>query len=315
MIEETWNYRYSDMVVSSTFQFPELTKVSENQQPQVAISQTPFPRPDLRHSPVDRTWTMPDGSPWTTFQRLNSDWFIDFPRFSGFLLAADGSRVTCYPQPDTGLDTVRHLILNQILPLVLSARGRHTFHASAVEVESRAAVFSGHSGAGKSTLALDFARHGQRFLSDDLVVFDKTPAGMQVIPSYPSLRVCSDTLHQAGPGLHVAPSAEYNTKSRLLAGDALAFQNAPVPLGAIYLIGAESPEIEIHEVSGAEAIVELVRASFVLDATRRDYLESHFDRVADLSTIARLFRLRYPRDFHRLPEVRARIAEHIRSLG
>jgi len=315
MIEETWNYQYSDMVVDSTLHFPELTKVISSTPAHVQIRSGPGLRPDLLDAPIDRTWTMPDGSPWTTFRQLESDWFVDFPDFCGFLLAADGTRVTCYPQPGTGIDTVRHLILNQILPLVLSARGCHTFHASAVEVEGRAAVFSGQSGAGKSTLALDFARNGERFLSDDLVVFEKTQNGMEVVPSYPSLRVCSDTLDQAGAGLRVAPSAEYNTKSRLLAGESLSFQNARVPLGAIYLIGAAAPAVEIEEVKGAEAIVELVRASFVLDASRRDYLKSHFDRVADLSSMARLFRLRYPRDFERLPEVRGKIADHIRSLG
>ena len=310
-----WRYLYSDVVIASSFPFPELEATASGLEDAVelVLGDGVFAAPNAA---VDREWRMPDGSLWTTFQRVGEDWFVDFPEYAGFLVAGTGGGVSCFPAVGAAMSTVRHLLLNQILPLVMSARGRHTFHASAVEVNELAAVFSGESGKGKSTLALHFARSGDRFLSDDLVVFEKAAEGWQVLPSYPSLRVCKDSLEQAGAeNLVVTPSAEYSEKARVPAGEGVGFQNRRVRLGAMYFLGEDTTAVKIRPVAGAESIVELVRSSFMLDTTRRSYLKSHLDWAAELAETGRLFRLDYPRDFGRLDETRAVIDAHIRSLN
>ena len=51
--------------------------------------------------------------------------------------------VTIHPFPDSPPETIRHLLLNQVLPLVLSRRGRTVLHASAVSYAGRVAAFIG----------------------------------------------------------------------------------------------------------------------------------------------------------------------------
>lgn len=308
-----YHYRCGELAIRAAVPFPELG--AETSPEPGALRITMGGEEPAWPEPVEREWRMPDGSLWTTFQRAGADWVVRFPDYAAFRMAGDGSAVEVFARPGVSAGTLRHLLLNQIFPLALCARGRHTFHASAVAAEGRAAVFSGVSGAGKSTLALHFARNGNPFLSDDLVVFTPSPEGVRVHPSYPSLRVFSDSLVGAGgAGVTTIESAEYSEKSRVLGGADVAYQSEPAPLGAVYLIGAESERVEIAAVAGVDAVMELVRASFVLDAKRRDYLRSHLDWAGELAATGRLFRLAYPRDFARLEETRAAILAHLRSL-
>jgi hypothetical protein len=308
-----YHYRCGELRIASAIPFPELGAETAPEDGALRVSLSAGGVPEA--GPVEREWRMPDGSLWTTFQRDGADWLVTFPDYAAFRLAAAGGAVEAFPRPAVGLHTLRHLLLNQIFPLALCARGRHTFHASAVAVDGRAAVFSGVSGAGKSTLALHFARHGSPFLSDDLVIFTPSATGVRVHPSYPSLRVFPDSLRGAGGAdVETIASAEYSDKARVLAGGEVAFQSDPAPLGALYLIGAESDRVTIEAVAGVDAVLELVRASFLLDPSRRDYLRSHLDWAGELASTGRLFRLAYPRDFARLEETRAAIAAHLRSL-
>ena len=169
--------------------------------------------------------------------------------------------------PGVSEATSQHLYLNQVLPLVLSKLGKLVFHASAVEVPGGAVAFAAESGRGKSTLAASFAVNGFRFLTDDGLVLEPAADGYQVQPSHPSIRLWEDSEEALiAPGVETAPAVSFTSKSRFLAGEAIPFCDQPRPLRRMYFLGDGSAEtIQIHRLSPAEALVEWVKHSFLLD--------------------------------------------------
>jgi hypothetical protein len=263
------------------------------------------------------TWSSPDGTLWTEFYRVRSGYRLRFPDLADFEVSADGRVVTCLPAPGISEATSQHLYLNQVLPLVLSKQGKLVFHASAVEVGDGAVAFVAESGRGKSTLAASFAVSGHRFLSDDGLVGESGVDGFEVLPSHPSIRLWEDSeAALIPPAAERAPPVSYTSKARFLAGDDLVFCDHPCVLRAVYFLGdgsAGGPTIE--PLSAAQALVEWVKHSFLLDIEEQPRLASHFDQVAALANRPIHYRLDYPRRFGDLPQVRQAIIDHLQREG
>jgi hypothetical protein len=257
-------------------------------------------------------WVFPDGVLWTAFYRTQTGYLLRFPDLADFEVSADGRAVICHPAPEATEETCRHLYLNQVLPLALSKLGKMVFHCSAVEVDGAAIAFVAEAGRGKSTLAACFACNGYRFLTDDGLVVEAFEGGYQALPSHPSIRLWADSEEALiGPGAKLAPALPYTSKSRFLAGPDIAFCDQPRPLRRVYFLGDGSADaVEIHPLTGAEALVEWVKHSFLLDIEERSLLASHFDQVANLANEPIHFRLDYPRRFDDLARVRQAVVEH-----
>ena len=262
-------------------------------------------------------WAFPDGTLWTEFYRANGGYLLRFPDLADFQVSADGLSVTCLPAPDVSEATSQHLYLNQVLPLVLSKLGKLVFHASAVEVADGAVVFAAESGRGKSTLAASFAVSGSRFLTDDGLVVEPIGKAYQILPSHPSIRLWADSEEALiGPGVETAPAVSFTSKSRFLAGDEVRFCDQPRPLRRVYFLGdGSAPALTFQRLSAAEALVEWVKHSFLLDVEERPRLASHFDQVAALANRPIHYRLDYPRRFEELAEVRHAISAHVQQEG
>ena len=263
------------------------------------------------------TWTFLDGTLWTAFYRTNDGYLLRFPDLADFQVSADALHVTGFPAPGVSDATVQHLYLNQVLPLVLSKQGKLVFHASAVEVAGGALAFAAESGHGKSTLAASFAVSGFRFLTDDGLVVEPTADGHRILPSHPSIRLWEDSeTALIAPGVRTAPALSFTAKSRFLAGDEIRFCDQPRPLRRVYFLGnGKVATLEFQRLSAAEALVEWVKHSFLLDVEEKPRLASHFDQVAKLANQPIHYRLDYPRRFEELAWVRAAIVEHARSEG
>jgi hypothetical protein len=210
-------------------------------------------------------------------------------------------------------EATRHLYLNQVLPLALSRQGKLVFHASAVAVAGNAIVFAAESGKGKSTLAASFATSGSPFLTDDGLVIEERAAEYWVAPSHPSIRLWDDSqeaLVRLG-----APTAEpvpFTSKTRFLAGDEIPFCDEPRPLRRVYFLGdGTSARVSIEQVSKSDALIELVRHSFLLDIEARELIAAHFDRLSRLVAAGICFKLDYPRTYVSLPDVRQAVLEHV----
>ena len=273
-------------------------------------------QPPIGHPPF-HTWTFPDGTLWTEFHRANGGYLLRFPELTDFQISADGLHVTGCPAPEASEATTQHLYLNQVLPLVLSKLGKLVFHASAVEIGERAVAFVAESGRGKSTLAASFAVNGFRFLTDDGLVVEPGLDGFAALPSHPSIRLWADSEDALIlPAARRALPVHYTAKARFLAGADLVFCAQPRPLRRVYFLGdGSAATLELQRLSGAEALVEWVKHSFLLDIEEKPRLASHFDQVAKLANQPIHYRLDYPRRFEDLARVREAIVEHAQSGG
>jgi len=259
------------------------------------------------------TWAFPDGTPWIAFYRTHAGYLLRFPELADFEVSADGLRVICAPALNVSHATAQHLYLNQVLPLVLSKLGKLVFHASAVEVMGSAIAFVAEAGRGKSTLAASFAVGGFRFLTDDGLVVEHTADGYQVLPSHPSIRLWADSEEALiAPGARTAPALSFTSKSRLLAGDGIRFCDQPRLLRRVYFLGDGSADtLTFEHLRPAEALVEWVKHSFLLDVEEKPRLASHFDQVARLANQPIHYRMDYPRRFDDLALVRQVIVKQV----
>jgi hypothetical protein len=262
-------------------------------------------------------WTFPDGTLWTRFYRFGDGYLLRFPYLGDFTVSADGLDVTAYPVAGVSDQTIEHLYLNQVLPLALSRQFKLVLHASAVEIENFAVAFLGVSGRGKSTLAASFSTSGCRFLTDDGLQLEKGPGGYLIQPSHPSIRLWDDSRQALIPeSAQVAPPVDFTPKSRFLADDEVAYCDAARPLCCVYFLGEGATDtVLIEPVSGRDAMIELVRHSFLLDIEAREMLMHHFGQLTDLARMPMFFRLDYPRRYELLPMVREAVIRHAVSLN
>ena len=270
------------------------------------------PPPEPLESAFFHEWIFPDGTLWTRFYRTDSGYLLRFPELADFEVSADGRVVSSWPIPGISEETIRHLYLNQVLPLALSRQGKRVFHASAVEAPAGALVFLGESGRGKSTLAASFALSGLRFLTDDALLLEPKAGGYAVQPSHPSIRLWDDSKDElVGDDARLAPAVQYTSKARLLSGDALAFCSEERMLRRMYFLGAgDADQVGFTPMTPGDAVMGLVGNSFLLDIAGRESLSAHFNQVVELANMPIFFRLDYPRSFAALPAVRQAILEH-----
>lgn len=263
--------------------------------------------------PPFHAWTFPDGTPWTRFHRLGDGFLLRFPDLADFELDAGAHTVRCHPAPGVSPQTVWHLFHNQVLPLAQSRQGKLVFHASAVQIGGAAVAFMGASGKGKSTLAGSFAASGFPFLTDDGLWVERASGHWLAMPSQPSIRLWDDAqLAVLGADADAAPPLDFTSKGRFLASPALVHCDAPCTLTHIYLLGegtATSPSFET--LSASQALIELVKHSFLLDIDERRMLATHFDKLSALVSHVPCVRFDFPRLFDALGLVRECLVQDV----
>ncbi len=274
---------------------------------QAALTEPPF-----------HQWMMHQGTaPWCQFFKSDDGYLLRFPELADFTVSLDGCHITTVPVPGVSQPTIEHLYLNQVKPLAFSRQGKLVLHGSAVEIDDFAVSFLGSSGKGKSTLAANFAAHGSRFLTDDCLQLSKVANGYHIHPSHPSIRLWQDSFDAVAPSSAViALPVDYTPKLRLLADDVFSWCGEERPLQGIYVLGGDDvAETSITPVQGQDAMLALVKNSFLLDIDEREMLKHHFAELADLSRNQLFFRLDFPRSYLGLAEVRNSIINHARRLN
>jgi hypothetical protein len=300
-------YRVSGLVFTSDTPFPELAPAAARLAAcafRLASGAVAPPRPVWYHR-----WTLADGTPWARFARVPSGHLVRFPRLADFLLTRHGRLVRCVPRPATPLVTVRHLFLNQVLPLLLSRRGL-VLHASAVVTPHGAVAFLGATGAGKSTLAASFWTAGHTLVADDCLRVTRTLA----VPAYAAVRLWPDTwAATVREAAEPRPVAHYTDKLRLGPGRRRARRLAPRPgpLRRLYLItrGGRSRRggVRIESVTARDALVALLSCTYRLDPFDRTAIARELNRLAVLAAGVPARRLRVPRGLSSLAAVRAAV--------
>jgi hypothetical protein len=202
-----------------------------------------------------------------------------------FRVDAAATRVACTWPAGLTLEDAATYLLGSIFGFVLRLRGIPALHASAVALGDRSVAICGPAGAGKSTTAAAFAARGRPVLVDDVVPLLDRPDGVHVQPAYPHLRLWPDVLPALGAGDLPALTPNWDKRFRDLAAEG-AFHSAPLPLGAVYVLGGRETEDapRLQPVAPVDAVLTLVANTYM------GWLPDAAARARDLAVLGRVAR-------------------------
>lgn len=259
-----------------------------------------------------------EGEPAVVLLRGSRHEILRFTGDADFHLGADRI-VARAARPDSLIET--HL-LGSVLSYWLERQGIVTLHGSAVSSEQRAIGFLSRRGGGKSGMAAAFLQSGEALLSDDLLVVDASQGSFLARPGFPQMRMWPDeSLHFVGGCDHLPLVHPDRSKRRVPVGSGGfgTFHDAPLPLACLYLLERQEEGdalTEIHEISPRQALIELLRHSFIPLLVEAAGLQpARIDLLSRLVLSVPVKRLRYPSGFDRLPQVAEAVRHDLQRIG
>jgi hypothetical protein len=305
------HHLFAGVLIASAWPLPEAPRAPAGH-PAIRIESPTGPPPDPTSIQVVHDWESDARTMPLTLARYPNGYLLRFPDLADFGVSIDGDRVHPWPRPDTNDETLRHLLLDQVLPRLLTHRGGLALHAGGVCLEGRHAIaFVGETGRGKSTLSASFELAGHPLLSDDGLVLTTNGDQVSALPTYPSLRLWPDALDHVFPETPALSSmAHYSSKLRVVrrAGGA---GSEPTRLVAIYVLDSEAAAVTIEPLSIRDAAMTIIANTFQLDVTDRRRAAAVFGTASDVAERVQVYRLQYPRDYGRLPEVHHALKDHL----
>jgi len=311
------SYRVYGLVLASNLPLPELAAVATptGEDPDVRFRRAPlsclYPDPPewFMH------WRMPSGEPWLSAARNHDGYLLRFHDHADFVMDDGGREIVCRYWKEGAPETLRHLLIDQVMPLVLNLRGAEALHASAVLVDGGAVAFTGPTGSGKSTLAAELARAGHPVISDDCLGVVDGGTAFEVVPAYPGLRLRSDALHHLDLEEHPAqPVAEYTDKCRLTVEDSAADPSRRRPLRAVFVLDDRHEadgEAVVRKLHPRDAAMELIGSAFRFEVEDRSMLERQLEFFTRVAAAIPVRRISAPRGLDRLPDLRRTILQSL----
>jgi hypothetical protein len=235
--------------------------------------------------------------------RCRDGFVLRLPGCADFWIAGDGAAVVGAPVDGCPVETLAQLFLDQVLPLVLHARGTFSFHASSVALDGRDLVaFLGPAGAGKSTLASSLARVAPAVLfSDDCLAVEATSAGIVAYPSYASTRLWPESAGALFSDRGALPLASARTGKLRAALPAAA---ASMRLRRLYLVERGEGPPAVSRLGRRAALMRLAGNLYRLDAGDRARLAGELDLLEAVVSAVPVAVLTYRRAYDQLPAVR-----------
>ena len=269
----------------------------------IVIEFGPVSRPSgVRWSTV---WRQPGERPWAQTARDGEAFYISVAEFADFCIT--GSTVMVAASPSARESTIRHLLLDQVLPLALAAEGHLVLHAAAVHRDAVGTIaLAGTAGSGKSTLAAALRNEGWTVVSDDGVVVDRSGDTPIAIGAYPGLRVWPDAALATGLSSQaITDVAEYSAKVRVSSHEI----HQPAPLRSVYVI-EPGGDCRVERLSARDAAIRTIAHAYRADPDDRTALAAQLEAAADLGSRVGIFRLFVPRDLTRLSQAARVVSRH-----
>jgi hypothetical protein len=259
-----------------------------------------------------------EGTPWLFWARVSDGYLLRFQDLADFLIHPDGCRIDCLAAANgVSATTLRHLLIDHVLPRALNRIGLDALHATAVIFDRRVCAFVAEAGTGKSTLAASFLLAGYPTFADDCLVLRDTRPPI-AMPAYPGVRLWEESFKalRDSIGRRGTPVAQYTAKTRQL-GDIEGFSAEPLPLSRIYLLarhaahdsGGQALAPRLDPLKPGEAFAALMAATFPLDITDNAMLARHFRLLSHVAAEIPIRRLAFPTDFGALPAVHSLILD------
>jgi hypothetical protein len=227
------------------------------------------------------------GQPWLACGRTPRGHVLRFPGLADFVVEASdrGCRIRL-GDAAAPPGTLRHLLLDQVLPRALGLMGLHALHAASVLTPAGAVALLGPSGSGKSSLAAALARPGAQVLGDDCLPLRVDGEWVKVRPGYPGLRLWGDVRDRLGLR-EGEPLPHAPTKHRIGSGEVSPGEQTLI---AIYVLEWKD-RVEILTQAASQAAMALLSNSFLLDPASPTVLEAQLrfcGRIAERVPVRRL---------------------------
>jgi hypothetical protein len=310
-------YAFHGVTLASELSLPELPRTRAASRSRRTVTIAMGGPPGAAPHAWFNEWRVPGRGrrPWLSFARLPSGYLLRFHDLVDFVVAAAGDRVEC--RASDGLDsaTLRHLLLDQVLPLVLARAGDLVLHASAVHVPRLgAAAFVGNAGSGKSTIAGALARAGCLVTGDDSLVVRDLRGTPTVVPSYPGLRLWRDSSKALGVARRQAGAVAHYTDKRRIGPASLAFRADPTPLRVLVVLDRRGPgALRARDLTSRDGLMALAPFVYVMDVEDRAELSRMFGALSALATRVPVVRLRLRDGWTHLPRAAREVLELVRA--
>jgi hypothetical protein len=265
-----------------------------------AINAVPSGQEELVYT---SSYTAESGEPALRIWKVANGALLRLDYFDGvrFWLDPAGTSIWAVWPAALSLEDVATYLLGPVLGLLLRLRGVPSLHASAVAFGGRAVAFVGSEGAGKSTTAAALADRGHAVISDDIVALMDRDGSFYVLPAYPYLSLWPESVNMLfGPEKNLPSfSPNYDKRQLLLAQNRLKFQEVPVPLGAVFLLGhrvSNVPAPFVETLTASEALVALIANSYATNVLDKNMRSREFELLGRMVTAIPNLRLRPQED-------------------
>lgn len=256
---------------------------------------------------------VPTGVPY--LQLAGDAAILDFGN-AGRFLVRHGREVIVEAPRQTDRSLLRLYLFGSVMGLICHQRGLVGLHASAVEINGRAAGFTGEPGAGKSTLAAHCLAAGSRLVADDLLVLSfRQERGVVGHAGMPNVKLWRDALKLLGHDpANLQPDWWRADKFHVPVGDV----DGPVRLARLYVLEGDpmAGDGEAELLRGREAARVLIANTFrveYLDAAKRR--DTHFQDCMRLASAVEVVRFRRAIDPALLPATAAQIVADLRRAN
>jgi hypothetical protein len=257
-----------------------------------------FPR-GIEELVYTSSYTADSGEPALRIWRIAPGSLLRLDYFDGvrFWLDPEGTEVwAVWPAP-VSIEDVATYLLGPVLGLLLRLRGVPCLHASCVTFRKFAVAFAGAEGAGKSTTAAALANRGYAVISDDIVALVERDGSFFVLPAYPYLSLWPESVELLYGADKKLPSfsPNYDKRQLQLKENHLRFEETPMPLGAIYLLGqrvADPAAPLVETLPPQEVLVALVANSYATNLLDKKMRAREFELLGRLVKAVPIWRLR-----------------------
>ncbi len=308
-----WNI--FDIVLDSDIPLPELSEVAVTNvfcSVKAGMNKRSIPeQPAWLHH-----WHEPGGRISISCAKLDDSYLLRFPRVVDFIISNSCESIQYFPESDMVPETIRHLLLDQVIPRILGHQGRLVLHASAVQFNNgKVAAFLGESGAGKSTLVAALHQRGMHLITDDCLLLELTEKEITAIPNYYGVRLFGDSIQAIyGKLTEDTPVAHYTNKRRVSMPSGKAkTTNTPKTVDALFLLNTpanHANDIHINMASGSAELMKIIGQTFVLDVTNKLLMKKQFRDIGHIVEAGlSIYNLSFPRQHEMLPKVCARVTE------
>ena len=246
-----------------------------------------------------------------TWQRSATQFLLDLPSIGRFLL--EQGRSIGFARADGSADQdIAIFLAGNVFGILLHQRNHIVLHASAVAVGGKAVLFCGASGAGKSTIAAALGSRGYTLVTDDQAAITLDGGGVPIVhPDGRLLKLWNKSI--GALALEDRKGDAMRDRLEKFYVEPGQASDAPMPVGAIYLLMEPRPPREIgiarpNLVDGSRLLIG--NAYRPLLVRRMGQRAAYFQVGAALANAAGVFTLTRPMHFGAMDDTIARLEAH-----